>query len=211
MKLAEKAKVSVAVALLAASAAGSNVSSPVRVFTAPDKTPFWRTATSSSFTLQWEFPEGASSADLSVVGMNSSWSWSGLSVTSKALSLPEPSAPRLEDVYWLTLAFDNGVTNKAQVAVVCGVGTGEGAAVCKTTPERRYLRTTGPAVLQVPYGTAELSIDGEPVDTGLGGACGWYGWKPSAIGSYTLSLVSPSLVAECDVRVVDGGLVIQFN
>ena len=199
------------IVLLAASAAGSNVSSPVRVFTAPDKTPFWRTATSSSFTLQWEFPEGASSADLSVVGMNSSWSWNGLSVTSKALTLPEPSAPMFEDVYWLTLAFDNGITNKAQIAVVCGVGTGEGSAVCKTTPQRRYLRTTGPAVLQVPYGTTELSIDGEPVDTGLGGACGWYGWKPSSIGSYTLSLVSPSLTAECDVRVIDGGLVIQFN
>ena len=199
-------------AALAATVAcgGGDTSDPVRVFTSPDTTPFWRTATSSSMTLRWEFPEGASSADLTVAGMHSTWSWTGLSTTSQALVLPEPTSPATEDVYWLTLAFDNGVTNKAQVAVVRGVGTNEGSTVCKTHSGRRYLHTSGSEVLPIPYGATSLSINGEPIETGLDGAMGWYGWNPSGIGSYTLSLVSPDFSGSVDVRV-GGGLILLFR
>ena len=192
-------------------AVGSDISDPVRVFTNPDKTFFWRTAMSPSFTLRWDFPEGATSADLSVVGMNSSWSWNNLTETSKALTLPEPSTPRFEDVYWLVLAFDNGVTNTAQIAVVKGTGTSEASTVCSLYAPNRYLKTCGSTVIPVPYGVTEFAIDGEAVDTGLNGACGWYGWKPSSLGVYTLSLVSPETSVERDVRVLAGGVIIMCH
>jgi len=164
------------------------MSDPVRVFTRPDATFFWRTATNATFTVLWVYPEGASSVDLSVRGMNYARSYPGLTGDSFDLSVPEPENPRTEDVYWLTLGFDNGVTRVAQVGVVRGAGEAEAATRCLVdVTSRAWGKVRGSAVVAVPQG-ASLLIDGNEVDTGLDGAAGWYGLKTDASGLYTLTL-----------------------
>ena len=156
----------------------------------PETSSFWVTATNSSMSVPIVFPEGAQSAELAIVGDAGNYSAAysvvrdGLDATELSFSLPEPKEPRQENVYSLTLTFDDGKTVRtAKLALVQGLEQGaEGSTRCISPyGSGKWQKVYGRAVLPVPYGTTSLSVNGNIVDTGLGGAQGWYaleGVKP---------------------------------
>ena len=168
-----------AAATLALPSAAGEWSEGTFVFLRPDETPIWRTATNSTMRLEWMFPKGATSADLTIEGLGYSQTISDIADEFCEVSLPEPAAPVEENVYTFTLSFDKGETKKAALGLVRGAGTG---GVFIGTPcvvgARSWERIGTRAVLPVPYGTTRLLLNGEAVDTGLGGAFGWYAWGP---------------------------------
>ncbi|MBQ3340436.1 MAG: hypothetical protein IJG84_00930 [Kiritimatiellae bacterium] len=177
-------------AAVACAAFGSTdkTSDPKFVFLDTKTSSFWRTATNSVVTLPVRYPDGATTATLTVVG--SSWS---MTTNPPAgffdLALPEPSSPETEDVYDLTLAFNDGTVRSAKLGLIQGLMPDtEGATRC-VIPEggRKWRKIRRHAVLPIPYGAESFSVtvDGQEVasDSGLDGAKGWYALDGVGIGS----------------------------
>lgn len=154
------------------------------VFLRPDETPLWRTATNANMRLEWQFPKGAESADLTVSGNGYLETYPAITDEFIEIAFPEPVDAVRENVYTLTLGFDNGESRSATLGVVRGAGTGgEFIGTACVTSASRWSWIRSRAVLPVPYGTTSLVLNGEQVDTGLGGAAGWYAWGPLAAES----------------------------
>lgn len=146
----------------------------------PEKSSFWQTATNNAMNLPVCFPEGATSAELSVKGIGFDRIYSDIKSDSVEVVLPAASSPSTENVYEFTLAFDNGITNRVRLGLIQGVlEDGRGSTRC-LLPEgssdwREVVRT---AVLPIPYGVGSFKLDGVEIDTGLAGAQGWYAIGP---------------------------------
>ena len=153
---------------------------------------FWRTAVTSTVTIPVDYPQGATVATLAVTGL----SHKAVYVVTEgnfSLQLPEPTSPEVEDVYDITLSFDNGVMQKASIACVAGAshgGTASGVRVLFAKDSRKWQRVRGwRAVLPLPYGMRSFIIDGNSIDAGLDGAAGWYAFGPlETPRSYALSM-----------------------
>ena len=151
------------------------------VFLRPDETPLWRTATNSTMRLEWLSPRGASATSLVVEAKVGGWRdeidlAGGESVD---VVLSAPTAPEVENVYDFTLTFDNKETKTASLGVVRGAGAGDGFLGTSCAISDRAMKRIGRrAVLPVPFGATRLVLNDENVDTGLGGAYGWYAWGP---------------------------------
>ena len=141
---------------------------------------FWSTATNSTVTLPVVFPKGASSATLQVTGVGYSETCPGITSDSFDLVLPAATEERQENVYDLTLTFDDGTVRSARFAVTVGATDGnEGGVPCRLgygTPS--WQRAVKKAVIPLPQGTASLSVDGNTVYSDAEGAQGWYALGP---------------------------------
>ena len=197
-----------------ATLADGNVSAPITLETDADATPFWRTATNATFEVRWDFPHDAASASLSVNGMNFNAVYDELTDDSIVLALPEPTNALTEDVYRLTLSFDNGLTQEAVVGVVRGVSAA-GAATCRCVfNDIRFAKAGRTSVLPVPAGASTLLIDGEALPTGLDGACGWYGLEmdvPSGTIRHLEYETADGEVLTADVIRRSDGMLIIFR
>ena len=199
-------KVNLAAAAVAASfafaafGAATMTSDPKFVFLDTKTSSFWRTATNRVVTLPIKYPAGATAATLTA----SSASWStttNLPAGFFDLVLPEPDSPETEDVYDLTLAFNDGTVRNAKLGLIQGLmPDAEGATRC-VAPQggRRWSRLQRHTVLPLPYGAESFSVyvNGQEVasDSGLDGAKGWYALDGIEIGdlvtvSFTLNGVS---------------------
>ena len=152
------------------------VSDPAFVHLDPASSSFWRTATGATMTLPVEFPKGATSATLVVTGDGYSKNYEDITETSVEVTLPTADSPSAENVYDFVLTFDDGSESTASLALIQGLSSeAEGGTRCLVPAgDRAWSRVKGRAVLPVPAGTTELTIDGVPVATGLDGAQGWY-------------------------------------
>lgn len=197
-----------------AALADGNVSAPITLETDVDATPFWRTATNATFEVHWDFPRDAASASLSVSGMNFDAVYDELTDDSIVLALPEPTDALAEDVYRLTLSFDNGLSQEAVVGVVRGVSAG-GPATCRCAfSDTRFAKTGKTSVLPVPAGALTLLVDGEALSTGLDGACGWYGLEmdvPSGTIRHLEYETADGEVLTADVIRRSDGMLIIFR
>ncbi len=150
------------------------------VFLKPETSSFWNTATNSTMTLPIDYPAGASSATLAVEGDGYAHTYLNITGTSFDLQLPAPDAPELENVYNLTLTFDNGVVRTAKLGLIQGLAPqGAGSTRCLAPANGTVWNTMRKrAVLPIPYGTTEFSVtvNGETRvnATELDGAQGWY-------------------------------------
>ena len=169
-------------AVFAQTAAGdtSLESAPAFVFLRPETSSFWRTATNSVVSLPVKFPEGATTATLTVTGASYSRTYENLAKGWFNLELPSPDRPESENVYDLVLSFDHGAAQTAKLGLVQGLmPDAEGATRC-IVPEggTKWKRVRPRAVLPIPYGATSFSVFVNGVqtanDTGLGGAKGWY-------------------------------------
>lgn len=163
--------------LLSASMLLATESARTFVYLKPETSSFWRTARGSRTSVPIDFPEGAASATLSVKGARFSESHAITSgTTSFDLVLPEPTKPGEENVYDLTLAFDNGVTRTARLGMIEGLSSAPGGRTRCLAPAsgKAWGKVSGRAVIPVPYGATSLTVNGVAVDPGLGGAQGWY-------------------------------------
>ena len=150
-----------------------NVSEPVGVFTDPDTTSFWRTAPSSVFTLDLDYPTGASSVDVEVKGGVFNAVYRGITASEMNLTLPQATKTDEENVYELSLTFDDGTVRKSSFAVISNQSTGdEATAVIGATPGTGTVKAK--TVMPLPYGTTALTVDGDPVVSGSTGPQGWF-------------------------------------
>ena len=161
-------------------AMGADTSDPAFVFLRPETSFLWCTATNNVMSLPVAYPYGASSATLTVSGLGYSASYPGITAGEFLLTLPAATTPFTENVYNLTLTFDDGTVRTAMLGVIQGTAAGaEGATRCLAPAGSHQWRTVdGQAVFPVPYGVTAFSIAfsdaGTVTESGLDGAAGWY-------------------------------------
>lgn len=158
--------------------AGATSSSPVHIYVDPSEYYLWHTVTGSTMRLEWNMPPLATYADLSVTGGKFALEQKRIMCEWAEVTLPEPTDMKDEDVYRFTLSFNDGTQLSTTLGRVCGVSFGGSAMQpvrCLTSTNglpwhqnrRRY-------VITVPAGTETLTLDGDTVETGLGGYAGYY-------------------------------------
>lgn len=195
MIMARKVAALAGAAVLTVSAPAAKLSSePTFVFLRPETSSFWNTATNSTMTLPIDYPNGATKATLTVNGVGYNRVYSDLTGDSIEIDLPVPDSPKTENVYELTLAFDNGVAPRtAKLGLIQGLDSdAKGSTRCIAPAQGRvWSKATGRAVLPIPYGTMTFTVNGVEHDTGLDGAQGWYALSPIAPGeTITLSCLA---------------------
>lgn len=151
-------------------------SEPTFVFLRPETSSFWNTATNNTMTVPIDYPVGATKATLAVTGLGYSEEYADLTGDSFTFTLPSATSPETENVYDLTLTFDNGVERTAKLGLVQGLSPdSEGTTRCLApSGSRVWNKVKGQAVLPIPYGMKTLKVNGVDTDTGLDGAQGWY-------------------------------------
>ena len=189
------------------------------VYLQPDTTSFWRTATNSVLALNIDYPDGAGSASLSVSGAGYAALYENITTNVFELHLPEASSPETENVYDLTLTFDDGTVQRARLGLIQGLAeNGTGSTRCIAPFEgREWNKMRTRAVMPIPYGTTSfaVSVNGVQVaaDSGLDGAQGWYvldGIKRK--DSVALSLVAGSDETNASLTGIGTGyFVLQFK
>ena len=92
------------------------------------------------------------------------------------LSLPVADSPQSENVYDLTLSFDDGMVRTAKLGLVRGYAKGGSAATRLLAPKdgAKWKGVTKRAVLPISFGTSSVLVNGVETDTGLGGDQGWF-------------------------------------
>lgn len=160
-------------------------SNAVFVFLRPETSSFWNTATNSTILLPVEFPKGVAGATLEVAGVEYSKTYSISGSGDFELTLPPAVSERTENVYSLTLSFDDGTVRTAKLGLIEGLSSeAEGTTRCITSAgNASWSKVKYRAVLPVPHGmtSVKVALNGEEpadMDTGLGGAQGWF-----AVGS----------------------------
>ena len=146
------------------------------VFLRPETSSFWNTATNNTMTVPIDYPTGATSAALSVRGLGYHCVYRDIRANEYTFELPAATSPETENVYDLTLTFDNGVERTAKLGLVQGLSPdSEGTTRCLApSGSRVWNKVKGQAVLPIPYGMTSLKVNGEDVDPELKGAQGWY-------------------------------------
>lgn len=180
----------VAAWMAAVTAMAGELSEPEFVYLHPEKSSFWHTASGNVFKVQVPYPAGAGKASLAVTGLDYSSVTDDITAKEVTVSVPAVTAPKNENVYTLTLTFDNGTALTNRIGVVIGAAEGNEAVtrcVAPKTARGKWARAEGHAVLPIPYGASSLTVDGQAVDTGLGGEQGWYAvrggaWPYTALG-----------------------------
>ena len=167
-------------------------SEPTFVFLRPETSSFWNTATNSTMTLPIDYPMSAKSATLDVSGVKYHRFYENIMGPSFDLQLPEPDSPENENVYDLTLTFDDGTVRTAKLGLIQGLSPdAEGTTRCLAPVNAGvWNQANKRAVIPIPYGTETFTVNGETVDTGLGGSQGWYALKGLSGETYSLSLMA---------------------
>ena len=166
----------VIMAFSAAGEADASHSNRTFVFLKPETSSFWHTATNSAMSVPVDFPAGASAATLRVSGLDYAQEYEITAAGEFKFELPKPTMPCDENVYDLTLAFNDGTVRTAKLGLIAGLSAGaKGATRCLVPAgNRSWKRVSGRAVLPISYGKGTLVVDGVSVDTGLKGSQGWY-------------------------------------
>ena len=139
---------------------------------------FWHTATNETLAVPVCFKDGATSARLTVRGSRYVHMYEGIATDEFIFSLPPAEDVAHEDVYELSLAFDNGTEMKARIGLPYGLMQGAEGATRHVPADQPGLwaKTYGNGLLPVPAGTAALSVDGSPVTEDTVGFTGAEGW-----------------------------------
>jgi len=200
MAVAVAAVVSVAVSATAETT--ELMSEPTLVFTRPKTSSFWNTATNNVMTVPVDFPPGATVATLTICGVGYSATYDNIEkgTDSFTFALPSANSPQNENVYDLTLSFNDGTVRTAKLGLIDGYSPyAEGTTRCLAPSNGRIWGSVrNRAVLPIPYGTTSFSVvvNGEPqsADTGLDGAQGWYALGVRPGDEVSLSMVSGGLL-----------------
>ena len=152
-------------------------SQPATFFANAPESYLWHSIPEGATTVYWDMPETAHSATVTIEGANYSSVQSGITGESCVLSIPQNlSTPRgtREDVFKVTLSFDDGSSQTAYLGAVTGLG----ASGTATTP--RIKLDSAPnwgtfqdyAAIAVLPGATSLTVNGEPLPD-LDGNAGW--------------------------------------
>ena len=164
--------------------ASSDRSNQEVVFLNADVTSFWRTATNRVIKVPVDMPVLATSARLTVAGAKYFREYSLSSSGDFEVELPVADSFNAENVYDLTLAFNDGTVRRAKLGLVQGYSDsgGEGASTRVLAPkdDRKWNVVKKRAVLPVPYGTTSLSVNGMEIEDAVANAQGWYALSGSS-------------------------------
>ena len=178
------------------------------VFCNVDRTLFWSTATNNVFAVQTARTAKYAPESVDVSGPNGMSAHYEVAGNETVVVAPRPDDPESEGLY--SLQEDDGVP--VSLAVVKGAVSGNSAEiVCRSGRSQWRTLRNKTVLLPIPYGTTELLIDGAIVDTGLGGAAGWYAWTPTGDGPWTLSLTVDGTIYQASVERKVGGFVLIFK
>ena len=158
------------------------------VFTRPDDTYTWRTAPVGDFTVSWTFPMGATTAKLIVEGIGYAQTNENISATSFTLSLPAASEGS-ENVYALTLVFNDGTVKTASLGRIRGSVQGSAATIrYAPVPSDASVtqRVSKVSVFTIPPETSSLQVDG--VDLPFVPGAGYLAWMCPDREPYAFSL-----------------------
>ena len=182
-------KMNAAVAICAASlfamTASATMSTPTRLISAPESSLHWRTYLAVAEGFSWDWPKGSNSARLTTSGKG------GVEtrVFNRTVSAFAPTIPAEigdEDVLDLTLEFFasadasgdamSGETLTASgIGIVRGVGGASLDFRAASDADRKWSEVEArSAVLPVPDGTTELSLDGVQITPDA--VPGWHLW-----------------------------------
>ena len=168
------------IGMISGMAAGGSMSDSTVVFLRSKESFLWSTASNATLSLPVVYPKGATSANLSVSGHGYSANYPEVPEGDFLLTLPAATSPSSENVYDLTLSFDNDMEQRARIGLVYGVvGGAEGSTRCLApVGSYKWRQVNGRAVLPVPSGITSFAVDfsdGRKItDSGLNGAAGWY-------------------------------------
>ena len=193
-------------------------SEPTLVFTRPETSSFWNTATNNVMTVPVDFPRGTTTATLIVRGLGYSATYADIAkgTDSYTFTLPVADSPQTENVYDLELTFNDGTVRRAKLGLIEGLSPdAEGTTRCLAPAEGRvWERVKGRAVLPIPYGTTSFSVtvNGEQrtADTGLNGAQGWYVLGVNVGDNVSLSMIANGLSYSASLYgMIEGFIVIM--
>lgn len=171
--------------------ADAAVSEPVKVHLNAAESLLWHTAPAGDFTVRWSMPSDSSSASLTVSGVKYRRVYDGLSSEEAEISLPAVSSTRDENVYSLTLEFDDGSVQTAILGAVTGVGVGSDELPVPLRLEGTSLwpKFNGRAVMPVTSDATSLAVNGAEIVPALDGAAGWrMVTYQGGVSEYTLAL-----------------------
>ena len=198
-------------------------SEPTFVFLRPETSSFWNTATNNTMTVPLDFPSGATKATLTIGGLG--YLREHVDITRMVddverkdytFDLPEPTSPETENVYDLTLTFDDAArtTRTAKLGLIQGLSPdAEGTTRCLAPAGSKvWNKVKGQAVLPIPYGMKTIKINGVDTDTGLEGAQGWYALgKIEPNETVTLSGVAGGVEYAASLLGAGAGLMMIFR
>lgn len=197
------------VASVAANAATEATSAGDFIFLNEKTSSYWHTATNRVLALPVDFPAGAASATLSVTAPDYSAQYAIAAGTSNfLLPLPPATSPATENVYDLTLTFDDAAATMrtARLGLIYGHDASSigGTRCLAPMTQRKWGWVRGRVVIPIPFGLEPLAIGGTPVDTGLDGAQGWYplSLKGGQTAHLTLDALSATLFRPQDATTV---------
>ncbi|MBR4614177.1 MAG: hypothetical protein IKO55_01105 [Kiritimatiellae bacterium] len=216
--------VGAAVVSVAVSAA-ELTSEPTLVFMRPETSSFWNTATNNTMTVPVDFPPGATTATLTVSGVGYSATYADIEkgtdsfgTDSFTFALPSADSPQTENVYDLTLTFNDGTVRRAKLGLIEGLSpNAEGTTRCLAPENGRVWSKVkgGRAVLPIPHGTTSFSVtvNGETrtEDTGLNGAQGWYALGLHGDEAASLSMIANGLSYSVSLLGLRDGFVVVFQ
>lgn len=151
----------------------------------------WRTSPGTTFDVPVVLPPDATSATLTVTGRGYSRTYSNLSGGSQEVALPAATSDETENVFDLTLTFDDPAATVQTVKlghVASAATSGDAEAWVRVAGSRRWGAVKDRAVIRIPANAGTLAIDGEPVDDGLDGGAGWFRFDAVAGQSYEVGL-----------------------
>ncbi len=198
------ARIAFGAALMAAMAVNADTATSNRAIVQlrPDETSFWRTATNSVISVPVDMPAMATSGTLTVRGVKYEREYAISGSGDFTLSLPPATSSGTENVYDLTLSFNDGTVQTAKLGLVQGYAQGPNASTRVLSPNgsTSWNHAKTRAVMPIPYGMTSFAVNGVETDTGLGGAQGWY-----ALGGFksgdevALSLLADAVTYSADL------------
>ena len=208
--------VGAAVVSVAASAT-ELTSEPTLVFTRPETSSFWNTATNNVMMVPVDFPSSATKATLTVSGIGYQAVYADIprEADSYTFALPVADSPQTENVYDLSLSFDDGTVRTAKLGLIEGLSpNAEGTTRCLAPANGRVWESVkgGRAVLPVPYGAEQISVtvngDMRTEPTGLNGAQGWFALGVRPGDDVSLSMIAGGLSYSASLRGALGFMLI---
>ena len=199
------------------SATAALTSEPTLVFTRPETSSFWNTATNNEMTVPVDFPAGATTATLTVSGIGYIATYANIAkgTDSYTFTLPPADSPQTENVYDLSLAFNDGTVRRAKLGLIDSISqNAEVTTRCLAPANGRVWERVkgGRAVLPIPYGTTSftVTVNGEvrSADTGLGGAQDWYALGINGGDEVSLSMIANGLSYTASLLGVNAGTIL---
>ena len=179
------------------------------VFLNADATSFWRTATNNVIALPVDMPVLATSAKLTVQGAGYRREYAIDRSGDYEIVLPSADTLQKENVYELTLSFNEGTERKARIGLVQSYSSvgGAGAATRVLAPkgDRKWNVVKKMAVVPIPYGTTLLSVNGTEIEDAAANAQGWYALAAASGATVSLSLQENDVSRDVSLSVYGPG------